>query len=466
MSQEVPETTHPATRPPSGDATAPQSRVSVPIRVSAQFLERSLDDVLEGLHSEAGLIYRHDDIDLGSGLTGSALVSRRSSAHVAMYEDMIVATLPVHVVLKPAWKPNLGPLSLPLDINLPLDISAEYTVRLRARPQLDADYNLRLNATYDYSVDRPVGVEAVGLDIGLTFGRASRAAAEEALENLCAWLNSPGFEYLNFREQVLRGWQALQQPMNLSLGHQLRLDIEPEAVHALPFRSEANSGVIGLAVLARVRGLASGMQPHAGIAPLPPVSVGELPPDVTLSLPLEVSFATLKDALRENIAHRPWRIEGRQVLLRAVDLAGNDLGELQARIDISVLSDGGGFDVEASLEASGCPKLNVDRQHLSLEGFRYEAQTDSRLLNLLAAVLRPFAGKLLEPWLDIPLAPHVQRLLDEINARLDEGIVLGEGIVLTGKAGDIRLTALTAHAQGMRLSVETHGELSISIDQA
>lgn len=443
----------------------PVSTVAVPIRVSALFIERSLDHVLEGLRDEPGLLYQHDTLDIGAGLTGVAQVWRRGGTHVVMTGDAIIATLPVRVVLKPAWKPGIGPLSLPLDINLPLEISAEYTVRLMSRPRLDSDYNLRLHATFEYSVDRPVGVEAVGLDIGITFGGASRRAAEEALHSLCDWLNSDRFVYLNFREQVARGWHALQQPVNLSPGHQVRLGIVPEGVYALPFRSEGNTGVIGLAVAARVRAEA-GSAASVVAMPLPPISPGPPPQGVTLALPLEVGFPTLEDALRENIADHPWHIEGRQVVLRAVAITGSDGGELNAKVGISVTTEGGGFDVEATLSASGRPRLDIEKQHLSLEGFRYDAQTDSRLLNVVATLLRPFAGRLLEPWLEMPLAPHAQRLLDEANTRLAAGISLGEGVRLFGKAAGVRLTQLEVNALGLLLQVETHGDLSIQVEHS
>lgn len=449
---------------PSDPSAPPTSTLTVPIRISALYIERSLDHVLEGLRPESpGLLYQHDTLDIGAGLTGVAQVFRRGSTHVVMAGDAIIATLPVRVLLKPAWKPGIGLLSLPLDIHLPIEISAEYTVRLYARPQLDAGYNLRLNATFDYSVDRAVGIEAIGFDIGISFGGASRRAAEEALHSLCGWLNSDEFDYLNFRAQIHRGWEALQQPVNLSPGHQVRLTIAPEGVYALPFHSDANTGVIGLAVVARVQALSS--TTHTGsVTPLPPISPGNPPEGITLALPLDMSFAALEEALRENIADHPWHMDGRQVVLRGVAVTGTDTGELRARVDVSVTSDTGGFEIEASLEAHGQPRLDIERQHLSLEGFHYDAHTDNRLLNIVAKLLRPFAGTLLEPWLDMPLAPHAERLLEEANTRLAAGILIAEGVTLSGRAAGVRLTGLTVTAHGFSLLVETHGELSIQVD--
>ena len=172
----------------------------------------------------------------------------------------------------------------------------------------------------------------------------------------------------------------------------------------------------------------------------------------------------MKDALREHITDHPWHVDGRRVVLREVEVDGTDDGELRVRVDISVTSEHGGFDVEASLSASGTPHLDIDKQHLSLEGFRYDAHTDSRLLNLAATLLRPFAGSLLEPWLEMPLAPHAERLLSEANSRLAAGIELADGVHLFGNAAGVRLTELAISARGLRVRVETHGELSIRVD--
>lgn len=442
--------------------TPATSTVAIPITVTAAFLEQKLDAVLDGIEpGETGLLYQHADLDIGHGLTGTAQVWRRSNSHIVMAGDTINATLPVRVVLLPSWKPHLGSLSLPIDINLPLDISAEYTVRMQARPQLDAGYDLRLHATFDYEVDRPVGIEAAG--VGLTLTGATRTAAEEALHSLGTWLNSDRFDYLNFRADVERGWLALQQPVALSPGHHVRLEIAPASVYSRAFRSRGETGILGLAVVARIRALAAADTPTTAV-PLPPVSAGAPAAGVEIVLPLEISFASLEAALQENVANHPWHIDGRQVLLRAVQVTGDDAGELQARVDIMVTSESGGFEVEASLSASGKPRLDIAEQRLSLDDFHYDVHTDSTLLNIAATLLRPFAGAILQPWLSLPLAPQAERLLTEVNERLATGIVLADGVTLHGNAGGVRLTGLAVHAQGLAVMVETHGDLEVEID--
>lgn len=469
MSQDQAADTGSSTTPAAATGDATISTIVVPITVTARFLERTLDDVLDGLvPEESGLLYQHRDLDLGHGFTGTAQVWRRSNTHVVMAGDAINATLPVRIVILPTWKPHLGPLSLPMDIALPLDISAEYTVRMQARPQLDPGYELRLHATFSYEVDRPVGIEAAGID--LTLAGATRLAAEKALAALGNWLNSDRFHYLNFRPQAERGWHALQQPLPLSQEpapeQHIRLEVAPIGVHAQPFRTQGETGILGLVVVARIRALASALATTAPAA-LPPISASTAPSTgVNLELPLEMPFAALRAVLHEHITNHPWHIDGRHVLLRAIHVSGNDAGALRVRVDIAVTSASGDREVEAILSASGKPRLDIEQQHLSLDDFHYEAHTDSTLLNIAATLLRPFAGTVIEPWLNIPLAPQAQRLLAEVNTRLASGIAMGEGVTLHGKAAGLRLTNITVQAHGLAVMVKTQGELSISIDHA
>lgn len=444
------------------DTLPPLSTVVVPISVSASFLERTLDRVLDSIRPEPGLIYQHEGLDLGHGVSGTAQVWRRGATHVTMAGDAIGATLPVRIVLQPAWRPRLGPLSLPLDIRVPLDIRAEYTVHLQARPHLDANYNLRLNATFGFEVDRPVGIEAGG--VGLMLTGASRRAAEEALSAVGDWLNSDDFHYLNFRDEAERGWQALQQPVTLSPGHHFRLAIEPAGVYAQRFRTQGETGILGLAVAAHIKAVATAEAAPPAV-PLPGISPGNAPDGISLSLPLEASFASLEAGLQENVANHPWHIEQRQVVLRAAAVTGTDEGELQARIDISVTKESGGFDVEATLSAAGKPRLDIARQHLALEDFRYDVHTDSTLLNIAATLLRPVAGAMLQPWLDLPLEPQVARLLAEVNTRLASGIVLTDGVRLQGHIDGVRLTGLAVQAAGLAMTVETRGDLLVHVDR-
>lgn len=439
----------------------PRSTIAIPITVTAAHLARTLDQVLDRIEpAHNGLLYQHEDLDLGHGLTGTAQVWRRGSTHIVMADDTIHATLPVRVQLLPAWQPHLGPLSLPIDIPLPLDISAEYTVEMRARPQLDAGYDLRLHATFDYHVDQPVGIEAVGL--GLTLTGATRTAAEKALHSLGDWLNSDRFDYLNFRDDVERGWLALQQPLALSPGHHLRLEIEPEGVFTRDFHTQGDTGVLGLAVVARIRALAS-VTGATVPAPLPPVTRRSATAGVDLLLPLELPFASLAAALQENVTHHPWHIDGRDVRVHAVDVTGDDNGELQVRVDIAVTTEGGGYDVEASLSARGKPRLDSASQQLTLDDFSYDVHTDRALVNIAATLLRPFAGAILQPWLNLPLAPQAERLLAEMNARLGTGLELTDGVLLHGRADTIELTGLTVTGDGLVVTVATRGELQVDV---
>lgn len=439
-------------------ADNPRSTLAVPISVSAAFLARALDEMLDRIRPEPGLLYRKDRFALGAGAVCDIEVWRRGDCRVAMRDDSIHATLPVRVVVKPAWQPRLGPLRLRLP--LPLPVSAEYQVHLRSQPHLDSDYNLQLNADFSHEVQRAAGLTLAGID--LAFTGATRRAADEALTALGNWINSADFRYLNLREQAWRGWQALQQPFSLSPEHHFRLAVAPEGVHARPFRTRQGEGVIELAVVAHVRAEADVAAPHA-VAPLPPVSAGDAGDGVSLSLPLEISFAALEAALRANVAHHPWRIGGRELLLHEVQLGGSDDGELrvQATLDIGLEEE---HRLHARIAAGGRPQLDDSRQHLALADFHYALDSDSTLLNVAASLLQPFADNLLESWLSLPLEPQAVRLLAEANARLVDGIVLAPGVTLRGHADGVQLGRLTIHSRGLSLTVSTRGQLAVILD--
>lgn len=441
-------------------ADNPRSTLAVPISVSAAFLARSLDEVLDRIRPEPGLLYRKDRLALGAGVVCDVEVWRRGDCRVAMRDDSIHATLPVRVVVKPAWQPRLGPLRFRLPI--PLPISADYLVHLRSQPRLDSDYNLQLDADFSYEVQRAAGLAIAGFDIAFT--SVTRRAADEALTALGNWMNSADFHYLNLREQVWRGWQALQQPFALSPEHHFRLAVAPEGIYARPFRTRQGEGVIELAVVAHVRAEAEAdiATPQA-VAPLPPVSTGEAGDGVSLSLPLEVSFAALEAALRENVANHPWRIAGRELLLHNVQVSGSDDGELLAQVELEFGQDDG-HRLHARIAAGGRPQLDDNRQQLALADFHYALDSDSTLLNVAASLLQPFADTLLESWLSLPLEPQAVRLLAEANARLADGIALAPGVTLRGHADGVRLGQLAIHARGLAITVTTRGSLAVTMD--
>lgn len=440
-------------------ATAPRSTIAVPVRITPDFLRRRLDELLDGLHPEApGLLYRDPDLDLGHGLRGDVRVHRRGPTAVHMAADTVHASLPVRVTIRPAWSPP--GVARWLALPSPVPLAADYTVRMRAYPRLDPDYNLRLDAAFEHRVDRSVGFGALGMR--LSFPDATRAAAEEALSALAGWLNSDDFRHLSFRTEAERGWQALQAPVTLSAGHHLRLAVAPEEVRARPFRTQDGDGFLTLAITARLHGTAGEAGPHAPV-PLPTLSPGAPASGISLALPLSVSFVALEAALRDNVLRHPWRIEHREVTVHEIAAAGADDGSLQVQVGISVTTEGHAYDVQATLSARGRPRLDVDGQHLALEDFRYDVETDRTLLNIAATLLRPFAGAILQPWLSLPLQPQAQRLLDEVNQRLERGIRLAGDVALHGRVLGIRLSGLQVDSAGLRATLETHGELSVTV---
>lgn len=442
---------------PDTASRPPLSTIGIPLRVTAPFLRQALDDVLDQINPGTGVLHHDPSLEVGHGFTADVRVLRRGTTRVSLADDRIEAELPVKVLLRIHWRPAAGPFRLPFSLPAPLDLDADYRIRLQAHPVLDTDYRLRLNATFEYQVDRPLGIERFGM--GLTFSGASRAAAEQALSALAEWINSDRFHYLDLREQAGRGWQALQRPVNLSRHHEVRLDIQPEGVFVRPFTTAHAEGCLELAVSARLHGTLKAREDAVPV-PLPPLS-GEAPPGsgISVALPLTVSFAALEDALQENVLHHPWHIDGRAVLLRAVRTRGDDEGRLAADVSVSLAGNDGQHLVEAELSASGRPTLDVDGQHLALRDFRYDMHTDSRLLNIASTLLRPFAGAVLEPWLSLPLQPQAERLLEEVNARLSHGIALAGDIALYGQVNRMRLAGLRVDAEALRLTVETHGEL-------
>lgn len=447
---------------PQADAGRPDpvSTVSIPIQVSADYLARSLTRVLDELHPEPRLLYHEEDIALGNGVYAAIRVSRRGELRVHMASDAVEASLPVHLAIHLSWKPALHLLGSELGLPVPVELDADYTVHMHARPRLDPGYDLRLHATFDYQIDRPVGFERFGLSLSLA--GATRSAAEDALHSLGDWMNSERFDYLNYRREVAEGWAALQQPVVLSSGHHLRLEIRPEGIHALPFHTQGDKGVIGLAATVRLRALAE--TAHAAEpVPLPAISPGEPPPGIALSLPLELPFDALEAALRENVADRPWHFDGRDITLRGAHLEGGADSELRARVDIDLKATGKGFDVAAHLLARGRPHLDTARQKLSLTDFEYDIETDSRLLNIAASLLRPFAGAVLEPLLSLPLEPLAERMLGEVNVRLAAGVPLAEDVTLHGRIEGVRLDAIAVNEQGLLLATTTRGTLAVEI---
>lgn len=243
----------------------------------------------------------------------------------------------------------------------------------------------------------------------------------------------------DLREHAASLWQTLQRPLQIDADAWLVL--QPEAIHAAPFKAGADRLTTALGIRMQPR-VVFGPAPEVPLLALPELAPAPLPaqPRLDLSLAIAMPLQYLRDSLVHEADRRLSRVGAADIDLvhTRLDL---DQGELVVRL--------------APLRLRLTPVLDRQRQRPALAAAQLEPDiaptpagngiSHPRLLTLL--------NELLDRWYD----GRVQALRDRLDSALNR--TLHPRIRLQGQIDAVRPVALDLRADSVHIELQLLGRV-------
>jgi hypothetical protein len=290
-------------------------------------------------------------------------------------------------------------------------------------------------------------VTALNINVSPLIGRVFRERMEDALRDALRELRP---RLAAAQRQAAEQWQALQGPMELTPG--VWLQANPLAVALAPARGTGQrlESVLGLILAPRIQVGEPGIQPER---PLPPLQVFyPRQGGMTFDLALDLELGALGRHLSERLQGTTMAVEGREVRLERVELAGE--GE-----SLKVTADLGG-EVAGRIEIWAKPVFDPGSQRLGLRDLEFVYGPEDPNQGLMVNLFYQRIQRAIEEGANELLASRSDAVRDGLARNLERVLPQGLDVDLSGVS--IRKLDIAVADSSLRLRGTGVGSVAVT----
>lgn len=328
-------------------------------------------------------------------------------------------------------------------------------VRFRSRVSLDADWRLRTRTElvgYDW-IDKPelhiafVHISLTGLAERLI--RKQEAVIEREIDQAI-------HQEVELKKPIARIWQDLQKP--ILINRNLRviwLKFDAVRVESGPVGYDSLHLSIPMRVGSYLRILDGPRQQYRLNRRLPPLVVRDsLPPGSDLNVYGLLSFASLNEVLKKELAGKPIRASGRQLIIQQAEVRGNG-PYVELQVDVTGA-------LNTSIFFRGVPEYDVRRQQLVINQLDYDVNTEEMLVRAADWLLHDTFLEEVREVLNVPLRRQVDRMPSLIQDALAKGKI-GRTLHLEVNQFALHPRRIVVRPEGIQTLVEVQARFAVEM---
>lgn len=421
------------------------STVNVPVAIALADVERQINSQVNGL------IYEDNSFDEENG--GTPFMTRiwkRGSigvkAGVVQGDSLFYFYVPLKIWAK-AGKKVLGFMQSG-------ETTFDIDLRFATRFSLDKDWTVNTTTTaegFDY-ITKPT-IRLVGIDIPIT-GLVTRAINNN-LGTVTQTLDKQVRANIDLRTPVLRAWNLIREPYNLSDEYRAWLVVVPRRVLITPFRFE--KGEIRATI---------GLEGHTltTVGPKPAVRPAVDLPDLTvvpmvkddfrIGIISEATYPEVVDLAKKKVVGKAFSFSTYSVTVSALDLYGqNDNLIIKAGITGSVSGD---------IYLRGQPYYDAQTRSVTLKNLTYDLETRNLLQKAASWLLKSTLAKTIEKNMTFPVGDQIDAVRQSIQERM-ANYPLAKGVTLTGKIDEVRPDQVYLTPTAIVAVVYANGKVNVRV---
>ncbi|MEZ0538732.1 DUF4403 family protein [Fibrella sp. Tmos10] len=421
------------------------STVNIPVAIALADVERQINAQV------TGLIYEDNSFDDdGGGTPFMTKVWKRApigvKAGVVRGDSLFYFSVPLTIWAR-AGKKVLGFMQSG-------ETTFEIDLRFATRFSIDKDWSVNTRTTaegFEY-VTKPT-IRLVGLDIPIT-GLVSKAINSN-LGTVTQTLDKQVREKIDLRTPVLRAWNVVREPYNVSDEFRTWLMVVPRRVLITPLRFE--QGEIRATIGLEGHTLTT-VGPKPIVRPaidLPDLSVvPHVNDDFRVGIIGEATYPEVADLAKKQLVGKSFSFSTYSVTISDLDLYGqNDNLIIKAGLTGSVTGD---------IYLRGQPYYDAQTRSVTLRNLTYDLDTRNLLQKAASWLLKSTLAKTLEKNLNFPVGGQIDAVRQSVEERLGT-LPLAKGVTLTGKINEVRPDQVYLTPTSMVAVVHANGKVNIRV---
>ncbi|WP_229379447.1 DUF4403 family protein [Fibrella forsythiae] len=421
------------------------STVNIPVAIALADVERQINAQV------SGLIYEDNSFDDdGGGTPFMTKVWKRApigvKAGVVQGDSLFYFSVPLKIWAK-AGKKVLGFMQSG-------ETTFEIDLRFATRFSIDRDWTVSTKTTaegFEY-VTKPT-IRLVGFDIPIT-GLVSKAINSN-LGTVTQTLDKQVREKIDLRTPVLRAWNLIREPYNVSDEFRTWLTVVPRRVLITPLRFEQGElrATIGLEghTLTTV-----GAKPTVRAATdLPDLTVvPTVNDDFRVGIISEATYPEVADLAKKQLIGKSFNFSTYSITITDLDLYGqNENLIIKAGISGSVSGD---------IYLRGQPYYDAQTRSVTLRNLTYDLETRNLLQKAASWLLKSTLAKTLEKNLTFPVGDQIDAIRQSIQERM-ANYPLAKGVMLSGKIDQVSPDQVYLTPTAMVAVVHANGKVNVRV---
>lgn len=436
------------------------STVSLSVMVDIARMEAELNEaipsVIAGFSGERGGCFRTRrlGIAISIGCRWRGEVTKRGPLSVSGAGDTVSFSLPAH-----AWvtgSNRSGP-------TISETARADFTVTATARPKLDESWTFDPGVNMDFTWDRRPTLRLFGF-IDVTVTGHVEPRVRELLDEVAKQFDAE-MKAVNVRAMAEEMWTLLQEPLRLSDGTDVWLDVRPETVSFSGVHVENGILSVNLNLQGRLAAVVGDESP----ARRTKVSLPELSthsettqPGVSLALPVTVGYEVLERELETALSvGRQWTPSGGDAMLTVHDVEVYPSSpNLVVGVAFTADVPNALFDTTARVYLWGTPIANgVDRE-LRVKDLDFVVMADNSIVEAASELFGEELIRRVGDELVFDFGADYDRLFATVNNGVNRE--LGDGIQMGGNVNFIEIEENVLMLEDhLQVGVVSGGEVAV-----
>ncbi len=423
------------------------STVNIPVSIGLADLEQQLNAQVKGL------IYEDNSFDDdGDGKPFMTKVTKRAPigvrAGVVKGDSLFYFTVPLKIWAK-AGKRILGFMQAG-------ETTFEMDLRFSTRFSLDRDWRVSTQTTatgFDF-ITKPT-IRLVGMDVPIT-GLVSKAI-QGNLGTISQSLDKQVRANIDLRTPVLRAWNLIREPYNVSDEYQTWLLVVPRRVLITPLRFENGEirTTIGLEghTLTTV-GAKPAVRPALDLPDL--TVVNTVKDDFRVGIISEATYPEVAALAKKQLLGKAFTFRDGAYTVTVTDL------DLYGQNENLIIKAGISGSITGTLYLRGQPYYDPATRSVALKNLTYDLDTRNVLQKAGSWLLQSTLARTLEKNLAFPIGDQIDAIRGAVQTRLTN-YPLAKGVTLTGTITDVRPDQVYLTPTAMVAVVYANGNAGIKV---
>lgn len=432
----------------------PVSTISVPIVLNMNEVTRTLNKQF------TGTLYADNSFDDNNTDNLKITVLKKSDIVVTAVQNSLQARIPLHIDGVYRIKQSI----LGMNVSKEQGLSLNLTAIIKTIPQVDADWNLRMNSTTTLQWDDLPVIEFAGLKLDLPqlFGKA----IQKQTNQISAIIDREVPKLVQLRSMVSSSLNSLSQPALIDANTNTWLALTPKQVLITPFSGKDSLLRFNIGISSLVE-VVSGNKPENISPQLPPVKqVPALDDKIKLMLSSRISFEQINLLLQREVVGKMNRITDKDYDIEILDAQAFPNGnKLYAGIKLNGWFRQGKVTkkIKGIVYVEGTPTYDEAKQQVYIDQFDFDIQTRDALLKSASWLINlgAFRKKITQS-LVFPIGKQLQDARTQATQALNKRYA--NYLQLSGQVTRIAPAQVIITPQYLRIDIAAEGNIEARLN--